>query len=800
LLVLDNLESVLQDEGYRDFLQRWLGACHQTEILVTTQVAPPLVQENPTELALGGLSPTEGAKLLQELAVGGTEADLQEFVEQVNGHPLTLKLVAGLLHEEFGDEATIGQLAGLGLADVGMLMSQLRGVHRQEVVQLLAVLDASFNRLSEKWRRLLLSLVVLRQAFDGTWASAMMGETVAPKELRRLAKRGFLLAEAQGYRFLPLIEEYLKFRLGDLREAHLRAIRFYLSRVTSRAEWETLEDVQEYLEVFYHRCELGEYEAAFDVIRCGDKVTKFLDLRGNNQLLAELYQQLVEHLSRREDWRYMGSLIGLGNAYYFLGRYQEAIACHEQSLQIARDIGNREGEAASLCNFGNAYDGLGRYQEAIACHEQSLQIKRDIGDRAGEAASLCNLGNAYDSLGCYQKAIVFYKQSLQISREMSHQRWKANSLSGLGKTYKSLGRYKDAIDLYKQSLKIQREIGHQQGEANSLKSLGDIYNTLENYEEAIRLVKQSLEIERKTANKRGEANSLINLGSTYYYLGSYREAISFTKKSLEIQREISNKRGEANSLSNLGDTYNTLGNYGEAIAVLEQSLEIQREIGDQGGEAASLCNLGNAYHSLGRYQEAITVREQSLDIARDIGDRKTESTSLGNLGNAYYSLGRYQEAITVYKQCLEIERDIGNRRSEAIPLTGLGNAYNALGHYQEAIAVYEQSLEIKRNIGDKRGEARTLGNLANSYQKVGRVQEGFAASQQATAIYQDLNLPLDAYPYPKWLKKLVKFAQRGKFHLILCCLGGLIAFPLVLIGFISLILYRLIRHRFNPHS
>ena len=89
-------------------------------------------------------------------------------------------------------------------------------------------------------------------------------------------------------------------------------------------------------------------------------------------------------------------------------------------------------------------------------------------------------------------------------------------------------------------------------------------------------------------------------------------------------------------------------------------------------------------------------------------------------------------------------------------------------------------------------------NLANLYHKVGRVQEGFAASQQATAIYQDLNLPLDAYPYPKWLKKLIKFAQRGKFHLILCCLGGLVAFPLAVVWLISLILYRLIRRRFNP--
>ncbi len=89
-------------------------------------------------------------------------------------------------------------------------------------------------------------------------------------------------------------------------------------------------------------------------------------------------------------------------------------------------------------------------------------------------------------------------------------------------------------------------------------------------------------------------------------------------------------------------------------------------------------------------------------------------------------------------------------------------------------------------------------NLGHSYQKVGRIQEGFAASQQAIAIYQELNLPLDAYPYPNWLKKLAKFAQRGTFNLILCFIGGLVALPFALIWLISLILYRLIRRRFNP--
>nr|WP_286167491.1 tetratricopeptide repeat protein [Arthrospira platensis] len=832
LLVLDNLESVLQDEAYQDFLQRWLGACHQTEILVTTQVAPKLVQENPTELALGGLSAREGAQLLRELAVGGTEAELQEFVNQVNGHPLMLKLVAGLLHDELGDEATIGQLAGLGIADVGLLMSRLRGYHRQEVVQLVAVLDANFNGLSEKWRRLLLSLVVLRQAFDGTVASAMIGETVAHSELRGLAKRGFLLAEAQGYRFLPFIAEYLKFRLGDLWEAHLQAIEFYMSGMKPRAEWQTVEDVREYLEVFYHRCELGEYEAAFDVIRNGGDVADFLSLQGNNELLAELYQQLVENLPRRDDWRYgacltslgntynalgryqeaiafyqksleiardigdrkneAASLNNLGNAYYSLGRYPEAIAFYQQSLEIARDIGDQKNEATSLGNLGNTYHSLGRYQEAIAFHQQSLEIKRDIGDRQGEATSLGNLGSAYYSLGRYPEAIAFYQQSLEIARDIGDQKNEATSLGNLGNTYHSLGRYQEAIAFHQQSLEIARDIGDRRGEANSLIGLGNAYYSLGRYPEAIAFCQQSLEIARDIGDRRGEANSLIGLGNAYKALGRYQEAIAFHQQSLEIKRDIGDRKNEAASLNNLGSAYYSLGRYQEAIAFHQQSLEIKRDIGDRQGEANSLIGLGNTYNALGRYQEAIAFCQQSLEIARDIGDRQGEAASLNNLGNAYNALGRYQEAIAFHQQSLEIKRDIGDRQGEAASLNNLGNAYYSLGRYPEAIAFYQQSLEIAQDIGDRRGEANSLIGLGNAYKALGRYQEGFAASQQAIEIYQELNLPLDAYPIPNWLKKLVKFSERGKLHLMLCFVGGLVAFPLVLIGGVLLILYRLV--------
>ena len=56
--------------------------------------------------------------------------------------------MAGLLNDEIGSGAKISDLASLGVVDVAQLMTRLQGIHRRELVQLVAVLDASFNRLS----------------------------------------------------------------------------------------------------------------------------------------------------------------------------------------------------------------------------------------------------------------------------------------------------------------------------------------------------------------------------------------------------------------------------------------------------------------------------------------------------------------------------------------------------------------------------------------------------------------------------------------------------------------------------
>jgi tetratricopeptide (TPR) repeat protein len=123
----------------------------------------------------------------------------------------------------------------------------------------------------------------------------------------------------------------------------------------------------------------------------------------------------------------------------------------------------------------------------------------------------------------------------------------------------------------------------------------------------------------------------------------------------------------------------------------------------------------------------------------------------------------------------------------------LGNAYQSLGQYQQAIQFHQQSLDIEREIGDRRGEASSLQSLAYAYHQCGRVQEGYAAGYQANLILQELELPLDAMPYPKWMKWVAKFAQRGKWQLVLCFVAGLVAFPFALAWIVALTLWRVVR-------
>ena len=589
LLIIDNLESLLQTDGiwgsqfYEDFFTTWVECGGKSKVIVTTRERPELPKRWEW-LPLSGLKIEDGIKLLTALGIQG---NLEEFVKLVDGYPLLLRFVADLLKEEYPQDPHLKRLESLGLGNLQQLLTDAKvvGSHRRENVAMVLVLDTSFGRLSELQKSLLQNISVYRGAVNSKAAVAVFlesSEKEIEKELRNLVKRSFLseklIDDGRWFEFQPVVLEYVRYKAGDQTEAHQKAINYYLLNVKQKP-WQTKEDIKEYLEIFYHWYQLQDYDSAFEVIRhCDD----FLTLRGYYANQVELYGQLVNkwsELDDRQNWNYRASLTSLGNAYKSLGQYERAIAFHQQSLDIAKEIGDIRWESNSLGNLGNAYRSLGQYERAIAFNQQSLDIKKEIGDIQGESRSLNNLGLAYDSLGQYERAIAFYQQSLDIFKEIGYIQGESNSLIGLGNAYNSLGQYERAIAFYQQSLDIAKEIGDIQGESASLNNLGEIYNKLGQYKKAIEYYQQSLDIKREIGNVRGESISLNGLGNVYQAMGNYKQAIDKFRDSLKICNETKDIRGQADNWFDIGETLEKVNRKSDAIKAYKNAQQLYTRMG-----------------------------------------------------------------------------------------------------------------------------------------------------------------------------------------------------------------------------
>ncbi|NJN87700.1 MAG: tetratricopeptide repeat protein [Leptolyngbyaceae cyanobacterium SL_7_1] len=80
------------------------------------------------------------------------------------------------------------------------------------------------------------------------------------------------------------------------------------------------------------------------------------------------------------------------------GHHAQAIPIHQQSLEIARLIGDRFSEGTALGNLGVAAIELKEYQAAIDYSQQHRAIAQEIGDRAGVTRATENLAIAYERL------------------------------------------------------------------------------------------------------------------------------------------------------------------------------------------------------------------------------------------------------------------------------------------------------------------------------------------------------------------------------------------------------------------
>ena len=92
---------------------------------------------------------------------------------------------------------------------------------------------------------------------------------------------------------------------------------------------------------------------------------------------------------------------------------------HTKSV-IAKAIKDSKGEGNSLTHLGNIYKQQNKYEEALRCYRQSLELRKKIGDKKGESEIMVLLSELYADYNeeFFDEAFLLLNNALQIGKEI----------------------------------------------------------------------------------------------------------------------------------------------------------------------------------------------------------------------------------------------------------------------------------------------------------------------------------------------------------------------------------------------
>ena len=160
----------------------------------------------------------------------------------------------------------------------------------------------------------------------------------------------------------------------------------------------------------------------------------------------------------------LGSRNNLANAYQDVGRLEEAITLHKQTLDARTHIlgPHHPDTLDSRHNLAVAYRDAGRLDQAIELHQQTLKDTEGLlgPNHPDTLTSRNNLAVAYRDAGRLDQAIELHEQTLDDRTHIlgPNHPDTLGSRNNLAYTYQAAGRLDDAIPLYEQTLEDRTRI------------------------------------------------------------------------------------------------------------------------------------------------------------------------------------------------------------------------------------------------------------------------------------------------------------------------------------------------------
>ncbi|NEU71470.1 CHAT domain-containing protein [Hassallia byssoidea VB512170] len=203
---------------------------------------------------------------------------------------------------------------------------------------------------------------------------------------------------------------------------------------------------------------LLEAKALFDLGRSYDGLGHLQKEKAKNYYSQSLAIAKTIIDSNYACWLQVRSLQGLGSYYTVKGYLAEAEKNYQESLNIAQNTGEEQGQANARQALAEIYYYQGNLDRAWEYNERSLTLKERLGDQIGKGGSIGFGGGIYLAQGKYTEALNEFKQSLGIMREVRNYSGEASTLTDIGVALLYLGQIEEAERNLREGIKLWESV------------------------------------------------------------------------------------------------------------------------------------------------------------------------------------------------------------------------------------------------------------------------------------------------------------------------------------------------------
>lgn len=219
---------------------------------------------------------------------------------------------------------------------------------------------------------------------------------------------------------------------------------------------------------------------------------------------------------------------------FTMGNYRQSMVENEQSLEMARAVGDSSLMLNALANTGIVYQYLGQFDKQLEVSLNALTLIEQGNYTEKLSGMYHGVGNAYFSLNQFDKCRDYCLRALRAYRQYGNNPYLNRVLATLGGSYDQMKVPDSALYYYKWALRESSLSQDTYAEASIYGFMANVYAIRSDFDSMLQVSEKSMELAERLQSRQLKASALYNLAYAHFFNQHPTEARQYITEALAI--------------------------------------------------------------------------------------------------------------------------------------------------------------------------------------------------------------------------------------------------------------------------